>query len=38
MGRRFVLVDANPEAVEVMRKRLDPERTTYVDEAGLALD
>lgn len=37
MGRRFVLADANPEAVEVMRRRLDPGRTRYVDEAGLAL-
>lgn len=37
MGRRFVLVDANPEAVEVMRRRLDPGRTSYLGEAGLAL-
>jgi DNA modification methylase len=37
MGRRFVLVDANPAAVEVMRRRLDPGRTRYLDEAGLPL-
>jgi site-specific DNA-methyltransferase (adenine-specific) len=36
MGRRFVLVDANPEAVEVMRRRLDPDSTTYLEGAGLA--
>ena len=30
LGRRFVLVDANPEAVEVMRRRLDP-GTVFLD-------
>jgi site-specific DNA-methyltransferase (adenine-specific) len=30
LGRRFVLVDANPDAVEVMRGRLGP-RTAFVD-------
>ena len=24
LGRRFVLVDQNPEAIEVMRRRLGP--------------
>ena len=38
MGRRFVLVDSNPEAVAVMRQRLPAERTTYLDAAGLDLD
>ena len=33
MGRRFVLVDENPEAVEVMRARL-PQGTTYLDVDG----
>ena len=36
LGRRFVLVDANPEAVSVMRARLDP-RTRYVDQDARAL-
>jgi site-specific DNA-methyltransferase (adenine-specific) len=30
LGRRFVLVDANPDAVEVMRGRLDPS-TVFLD-------
>ncbi len=33
LGRRFVLVDANPEAVAVMRTRLG-EGPTYLDENG----
>ena len=37
MGRRFVLVDENPQALEVMRVRL-PEGTAYVDVDGRALD
>jgi site-specific DNA-methyltransferase (adenine-specific) len=37
LGRRFVLVDANPEAVAVMRARLG-EDPTYVDEDGQELD
>jgi site-specific DNA-methyltransferase (adenine-specific) len=37
MGRRFVLVDENPQAVEVMRARL-PAGTAYLDAAGRALD
>ncbi|MEP7089797.1 MAG: site-specific DNA-methyltransferase, partial [Nocardioidaceae bacterium] len=36
LGRRFVLVDANPEAVSVMRHRL-PAGTAYVDPSGKAL-
>ena len=38
MGRRFVLVDSNPEAVSVMRRRLDSDRTAYLDREGLPLD
>jgi site-specific DNA-methyltransferase (adenine-specific) len=34
MGRRFVMVDENPVAVEVMLRRLDPTSTVFVDEAG----
>jgi site-specific DNA-methyltransferase (adenine-specific) len=36
LGRRFVLVDVNPEAVAVMRGRLDP-ATTYLDQGGREL-
>ena len=36
MGRRFVMVDANPDAVAVMRRRLD-DRTAYLDAAGRPL-
>ena len=36
MGRRFVLVDENPQALEVMRVRL-PEGTAYVDVDGRSL-
>jgi site-specific DNA-methyltransferase (adenine-specific) len=31
LGRRFVLVDANPEAVAVMRERLGEDAVSYVD-------
>ena len=37
MGRRFVMVDDNPQAVEVMRRRLDAGRTRFVDATGAAL-
>ena len=37
LGRRFVLVDSNPEAVTVMRRRLDAGRTSYLDGDGLPL-
>jgi site-specific DNA-methyltransferase (adenine-specific) len=37
MGRRFVMVDANPEAVQVMRRRLPPGSTRFVDDAGRPL-
>ena len=37
LGRRFVLVDANPEAVNVMRARL-PQGTRYLDVTGRPLD
>jgi site-specific DNA-methyltransferase (adenine-specific) len=36
LGRRFVLVDENPEAVEVMRRRLG-DRVAYVDPDGAPL-
>ena len=36
LGRRFVLVDENPEAVAVMRARL-PHGTTYLDVDGRSL-
>jgi site-specific DNA-methyltransferase (adenine-specific) len=36
LGRRFVLVDANPEAVDVMRRRLGP-APAYLDHAGASL-
>jgi len=36
LGRHFVLVDENPEAVEVMRRRLD-ERTVFTDAEGRLL-
>lgn len=32
LGRRFVLVDSNPEAVEVMRLRLGTDTVTYIEE------
>ena len=35
-GRRYVLVDENPEAVEVMRRRL-PAATAYLDAEGRPL-
>jgi DNA modification methylase len=37
MGRRFVLVDQNAEAVDVMRTRL-PGSTVYLDEGGCSVD
>ena len=36
LGRRFVLVEENPEAVAVMRARL-PGATSYLDQDGAAL-
>jgi site-specific DNA-methyltransferase (adenine-specific) len=36
LGRRFVMVDENPQAVEVMRGRL-PAATSYVDAGGQPL-
>src|SRR3954466_7717638 len=36
LGRRFVLVDANPEAVQVMRRRLGPD-TLFTDAEGRLL-
>jgi site-specific DNA-methyltransferase (adenine-specific) len=38
MGRRFVMVDSNDEAISVMRRRLGASRIRYVDEAGRPLD
>ena len=37
LGRRFVLVDSNPEAIAVMRDRLGP-GPSYVDPQGRLLD
>jgi site-specific DNA-methyltransferase (adenine-specific) len=37
LGRRFVMIDANPEAVAVMRARLGEQGVTYVDEQGAEL-
>jgi site-specific DNA-methyltransferase (adenine-specific) len=37
MGRRFVMVDANPDAIEVMRARLPADTTSYVDASGRPL-
>ena len=37
LGRRFVLVDDNPEAVEVMRRRLGGEGVAYVAADGRPL-
>jgi site-specific DNA-methyltransferase (adenine-specific) len=37
MGRRFVMVDVNPEAVAVMRRRLGDEGVSYLDAAGAPL-
>lgn len=38
LGRRFVLVDQNPEAVTVMRRRLGANDVQYVDGHGEPLD
>lgn len=38
MGRRFVMVDSNPEATAVMHKRLGTSGVRYLDEHGEALD
>lgn len=37
MGRRFVMIDENPEAVQIMRKRLGTHHIAYVDAAGTPL-
>ncbi len=37
MGRRFVMIDENPDAVEVMRRRLGSQQVSYVDAAGAPL-
>ena len=37
LGRRFVLVDDNPEAVAVMRQRLGTDGVRYVDARGLGV-
>jgi site-specific DNA-methyltransferase (adenine-specific) len=34
LGRRFVLVDDNPEAIAVMRRRLGTDEVVYLDQAG----
>jgi site-specific DNA-methyltransferase (adenine-specific) len=37
MGRRFVMVDSNPAAIETMQKRLGAFETLYLDADGQAL-
>jgi site-specific DNA-methyltransferase (adenine-specific) len=37
LGRRFFLVDSNPLAVEVMRRRLGTDRVSYLTAAGEVL-
>lgn len=37
-GRRFIAVDSNREAIDVMAKRLGCAATMYVDAAGVPLD
>ena len=37
LGRRFVLVDDNPEALAVMRRRLGTDGVRYLDATGTAL-
>jgi len=37
LGRRFVMVDSNPDAVQVMRRRLGTNQIAYVDTAGVPL-
>ncbi len=37
LGRRFVLVDANPEAIAVMRRRLGEDAVRYTDADGVRL-
>ncbi len=37
LGRRFTLVDDNPEALAVMRRRLAPHAPTYLDADGRPL-
>lgn len=38
LGRRFVLIDSNPEAIRVMRQRLGEDAVTYLDACGSAPD
>lgn len=38
MGRRFVMIDSNPEAIDVMRKRFGATQMNYVDHTGEPLD
>jgi site-specific DNA-methyltransferase (adenine-specific) len=37
LGRRFVMVDSNPEAVAVMRERLGEESARFLDASGARL-
>lgn len=37
MGRRFVLIDSNPEAIGVMQRRLPTTGTTFLDSRGAPL-
>lgn len=38
LGRRFVMVDINEEAINVMRRRLGGKRISYLDEGGSTMD
>jgi site-specific DNA-methyltransferase (adenine-specific) len=38
MGRRFVMVDMNPDAIDTIRRRLGPNNIRYMDGDGQPLD
>ena len=38
LGRRFVLVDDNPEAIKIMHKRLGGPNVIYLDETGQSVE
>ncbi|MCY3559210.1 MAG: DNA methyltransferase [Chloroflexi bacterium] len=38
LGRRFVLVDSNPEAIEVMQTRLLGDEVAWIDKTGAAIE
>jgi site-specific DNA-methyltransferase (adenine-specific) len=37
LGRRFVMIDSNPDAIATMRTRLGSFETSYVDKDGSVL-